>query len=395
MRRIATVLVTLSMLLGAAAHAAPSRIKDLVDVEGVRRNQLVGYGLVVGLNDTGDKLKDGGFTKQSLQSMLNRLGVKPTDKGTTSKNVAAVMVTADVAAVRPPGQPDRRLRLGARRRRQPARRHLAGDAAAGRRRRGLRGGARAGRRRRLLRQGPGRKHRQGRADLRPDRQRRHRRARGGVRDGAHGFGHADLAQPRLHHRAAHRPGGQRLPARAGGEASRSQHRAHRPAGVIRGQRRHRRGAQHDRPRAGGAARRCGACCRTRAGAPARRWAQAAGRHRTRACLPTSKELVEPTTRGDPKAPLLWTAKSLRNLAAGLARAGPSRRPQRGRPSCCATGLQPAGQPQDPRGDQPSRPRRPVRAHQRPGEAGAGGRRAGDLGRHQEEGAGRRLQEWRP
>jgi flagellar P-ring protein precursor FlgI len=56
----------------------------------------VGYGLVVGLNNTGDKLKDGGFTKQSLQSMLNRLGVKPTDKGTTSKNVAAVMVTAEL-----------------------------------------------------------------------------------------------------------------------------------------------------------------------------------------------------------------------------------------------------------------------------------------------------------
>ena len=94
MRRLATVLVALSMLLGVSAQAAPSRIKDLVDVEGVRDNQLVGYGLVVGLNGTGDKLKDGGFTKQSLQSMLNRLGVKPTDKGTTSKNVAAVMVTA-------------------------------------------------------------------------------------------------------------------------------------------------------------------------------------------------------------------------------------------------------------------------------------------------------------
>jgi flagellar P-ring protein FlgI len=94
MRRLAPVLVALCMLLGAPAQAAPSRIKDLVDVEGVRQNQLVGYGLVVGLNGTGDKLKDGGFTKQSLQSMLNRLGVKPTEKGTTSKNVAAVMVTA-------------------------------------------------------------------------------------------------------------------------------------------------------------------------------------------------------------------------------------------------------------------------------------------------------------
>lgn len=88
-------LAFLALLLSVThAAAAPSRIKDLIDVEGVRENQLVGYGLVVGLNGTGDKLKDGGFTKQSLQSMLNRLGVKPTDKGTSSKNVAAVMVTA-------------------------------------------------------------------------------------------------------------------------------------------------------------------------------------------------------------------------------------------------------------------------------------------------------------
>lgn len=94
-------LTTLGMILAlmcatAGAQATPSRIKDLVDVEGVRDNQLVGYGLVVGLNGTGDKLKDGSFTKQSLQSMLNRLGVKPTDKGTSSKNVAAVMVTASL-----------------------------------------------------------------------------------------------------------------------------------------------------------------------------------------------------------------------------------------------------------------------------------------------------------
>lgn len=92
--RLLPALLALLLLVPSEASAAPSRIKDLVDVEGVRENQLVGYGLVVGLNGTGDKLKDGSFTKQSLQSMLNRLGVKPTDKGTTSKNVAAVMVTA-------------------------------------------------------------------------------------------------------------------------------------------------------------------------------------------------------------------------------------------------------------------------------------------------------------
>ncbi len=73
---------------------ASSRIKDIVEFEGVRENQLVGYGLVVGLNNTGDTLKTGHFTKQSLQAMLNRMGVKPTDSGLDSKNVAAVMVTA-------------------------------------------------------------------------------------------------------------------------------------------------------------------------------------------------------------------------------------------------------------------------------------------------------------
>ncbi|MCU0893763.1 MAG: flagellar basal body P-ring protein FlgI [Rhodospirillales bacterium] len=82
---------------------AASRIKDLVDFEGVRDNQLVGYGLVVGLNKTGDTIKDGGFTKQSLQSMLNRLGVKPTDDGLRSKNVAAVMVTAVLPPFARPG----------------------------------------------------------------------------------------------------------------------------------------------------------------------------------------------------------------------------------------------------------------------------------------------------
>ena len=76
-----------------AAHSA-SRIKDITEFEGVRDNMLVGYGLVVGLNGTGDSMKNGHFTKQSLKAMLNRLGVKPTDAGLDSKNVAAVMVTA-------------------------------------------------------------------------------------------------------------------------------------------------------------------------------------------------------------------------------------------------------------------------------------------------------------
>ncbi len=93
---LAAVLVGLALSTMAPHVEASTRIKDIVSFEGIRDNQLVGYGLVVGLNNTGDTLREGGFTKQSLQSMLNRLGVKPTDKGLTSKNVAAVMVTASM-----------------------------------------------------------------------------------------------------------------------------------------------------------------------------------------------------------------------------------------------------------------------------------------------------------
>ena len=84
------------LVLATGSAAATSRIKDIVHFQGVRENQLVGYGLVVGLDNTGDTLKDGGFTKQSLLSMLNRLGVKPTEKGLNAKNVAAVMVTSSM-----------------------------------------------------------------------------------------------------------------------------------------------------------------------------------------------------------------------------------------------------------------------------------------------------------
>ncbi len=93
----AVAAVLLGLFLAAAvlgAANASSRIKDIVQFEGVRENMLVGYGLVVGLNRTGDTLVDGQFTKQSLKAMLNRLGIKPTDAGLDSKNVAAVMVTA-------------------------------------------------------------------------------------------------------------------------------------------------------------------------------------------------------------------------------------------------------------------------------------------------------------
>jgi flagellar P-ring protein FlgI len=73
---------------------AASRIKDIADFEGVRENQLVGYGLVVGLNGTGDSLDKAVFTRESLIGMLERLGVNARDVDLDTENVAAVMVTA-------------------------------------------------------------------------------------------------------------------------------------------------------------------------------------------------------------------------------------------------------------------------------------------------------------
>jgi flagellar P-ring protein precursor FlgI len=83
------------LLLGpVSASAKTSRIKDIVNIEGVRDNQLVGYGLVVGLNGTGDSLGNSPFTEQSLIAMLERLGVNVRGENLNTGNVAAVMVTA-------------------------------------------------------------------------------------------------------------------------------------------------------------------------------------------------------------------------------------------------------------------------------------------------------------
>lgn len=78
------------------------RIKDIANVAGVRSNQLVGYGLVVGLNGSGDKTP---FAEQSLLSMLNKFGIKiPDGVSTNTKNVAAVAVHSDLPAFSKPGQ---------------------------------------------------------------------------------------------------------------------------------------------------------------------------------------------------------------------------------------------------------------------------------------------------
>lgn len=95
--RHAVLVLAAIMLIGwsDAVHSS-SRIKDLVDIEGVRENQLVGYGLVVGLNGTGDTLNNSPFTLQSLTAMLERLGVNTRGANLRTANVAAVMVTANL-----------------------------------------------------------------------------------------------------------------------------------------------------------------------------------------------------------------------------------------------------------------------------------------------------------
>jgi len=100
---LATLLLALG--LGLPALAQEVRIKDIADVEGVRDNQLVGYGLVVGLNGTGDRLRSAVFTRQSLVGMLERLGVNTRDqeRQLDTRNVAAVMVTANLPPFARPG----------------------------------------------------------------------------------------------------------------------------------------------------------------------------------------------------------------------------------------------------------------------------------------------------
>tara|TARA_B100000029_G_scaffold463347_1_gene496568 strand:- start:132 stop:1364 length:1233 start_codon:yes stop_codon:yes gene_type:complete len=93
---LATVMV--GMLLALPAYANTARIKDIVDFEGIRDNMLLGYGLVVGLNGTGDNLRNNRFTEQSLVAFLERQGVNTRGTDLKSKNVAAVTVTARLPA---------------------------------------------------------------------------------------------------------------------------------------------------------------------------------------------------------------------------------------------------------------------------------------------------------
>jgi flagellar P-ring protein precursor FlgI len=102
--RILALLFTLaSLLISGMSHA--ERLKDLASIQGVRQNQLIGYGLVVGLDGSGDQTTQTPFTVQSVASMLQQMGVN-LPPGTTLqlKNVAAVMVTASLPAFAQPGQ---------------------------------------------------------------------------------------------------------------------------------------------------------------------------------------------------------------------------------------------------------------------------------------------------
>ena len=106
MRRLAAGLLALCLgVLFPLGAAQAERIKDLASFTGVRENQLIGYGLVVGLDGSGDQVRQTPFTQQSLTNMLSQLGVTvPQGTNMQVKNVAAVMVTARLPAFAQPGQ---------------------------------------------------------------------------------------------------------------------------------------------------------------------------------------------------------------------------------------------------------------------------------------------------
>ena len=106
MPKFALMLVVSVMLAGVPSTShAQIRLRDLVSIEGVRSNQLVGYGLVVGLQGTGDTLRNSQFTQQSLSAMLERMGVNVTGLQLQTRNTAAVVVTATLAPFARQGAP--------------------------------------------------------------------------------------------------------------------------------------------------------------------------------------------------------------------------------------------------------------------------------------------------
>ena len=97
--KTASLALVFTILFAFASNAnASSRIKDIANFEGVRDNQLIGYGLVVGLDGSGDNIKSIDFTKESLIAMLDKIGINARGGQIKSKNIAAVMVTANLPA---------------------------------------------------------------------------------------------------------------------------------------------------------------------------------------------------------------------------------------------------------------------------------------------------------
>lgn len=92
------ILISFFMVTNINVGTAASRIKDIVNFENIRTNKLIGYGLVVGLNGTGDNLGSSEFTKQSMQTLLTHFGLNASTMEIKSKNVAAVMITAELPA---------------------------------------------------------------------------------------------------------------------------------------------------------------------------------------------------------------------------------------------------------------------------------------------------------
>ncbi|MBC7132541.1 MAG: flagellar basal body P-ring protein FlgI [Roseovarius sp.] len=96
--RLLLVCLAFLALAAGGAGAGPVRIKDLVEFDGVRGNDLLGYGLVVGLNGTGDGLRNSPFTEELMSNILERLGINVTGEQFRPRNVAAVLVTAELPA---------------------------------------------------------------------------------------------------------------------------------------------------------------------------------------------------------------------------------------------------------------------------------------------------------
>ncbi|MEQ1646141.1 MAG: flagellar basal body P-ring protein FlgI, partial [Pyrinomonadaceae bacterium] len=107
--RIASVFALSLMLVPAVLYCQKTdgdlnvRVKDLADIEGVRSNQLVGYGLVVGLNRTGDRVQQNIYARQTLQNLLERMGISTNSAGLKPENIATVLVTATLPPFARPG----------------------------------------------------------------------------------------------------------------------------------------------------------------------------------------------------------------------------------------------------------------------------------------------------